>query len=68
MPRLPDREGIPPLKESEAFVLRTQPLGESDASVRAPGAAARAGARVANGARRSRKRFGANLMLLSRVA
>lgn len=56
-----------PLKESEAFVLRSQPLGESDRLVifltRSTGKIRG----VAKGARRSRRRFGSNLELLSRV-
>ncbi len=56
-----------PLRESEAFVLRSQPLGESDRLVifltRSTGKIRG----VAKGARRSRRRFGSNLELLSRV-
>src|SRR5262245_50421315 len=58
--------GSLPLKESEAFVLRTQPLGESDRIVVLLTRGAGKVRAVAKGARRSRKRFGANLMLLSR--
>lgn len=56
-----------PLRESEAFVIDSRPLQESDRIVtfltRSDGKVRT----VAKGARRSRKRFGANLMLLSRV-
>jgi DNA repair protein RecO (recombination protein O) len=48
-------------------VLRTQPLGESDRIVVLLARGAGKVRAVAKGARRSRKRFGANLMLLSRV-
>jgi DNA repair protein RecO (recombination protein O) len=47
--------------------LRTQPLGESDRIVVLLARGAGKVRAVAKGARRSRKRFGANLMLLSRV-
>jgi DNA repair protein RecO (recombination protein O) len=48
-------------------VLRTQPLGESDRIVVLLARGAGKVRAVAKGARRSKKRFGANLMLLSRV-
>ncbi len=48
-------------------MLRTQPLGESDRIVVLLARGAGKVRAVAKGARRSRKRFGANLMLLSRV-
>jgi DNA repair protein RecO (recombination protein O) len=56
-----------PVREAEAFVLRSQPLGESDRLVTF---LTRSGGKlrgVAKGARRSRRRFGTNLELLSRV-
>jgi DNA repair protein RecO (recombination protein O) len=65
-PSRPGRDSLP-LKEREAFVLRTQPLGESDRIVVLLARGAGKVRAVAKGARRSRKRFGANLMLLSRV-
>ena len=56
-----------PLRDSEAFVIDSRPLSESDRIVtfltRSDGKVRT----VAKGARRSKKRFGANLMLLSRV-
>ena len=56
-----------PLRDSEAFVIGSHVLSESDRIVtfltRSDGKVRT----VAKGARRSRKRFGANLMLLSRV-
>jgi DNA repair protein RecO (recombination protein O) len=56
-----------PLRQSEAIVIDSRPLQESDRIVtfltRSDGKVRT----VAKGARRSRKRFGANLMLLSRV-
>ncbi|HXH28753.1 MAG TPA: DNA repair protein RecO, partial [Candidatus Polarisedimenticolia bacterium] len=56
-----------PLRESEAFVLRSYAAGESDRIVvfLTRGAGKLRG--VAKGARRSRRRFGSNLELLSRV-
>ncbi len=56
-----------PQHETEAFVLRSYPLGESDRIVTflTRGAGKMRG--VAKGARRSRRRFGSNLELLSRV-
>jgi DNA repair protein RecO (recombination protein O) len=56
-----------PLKESEAFVLRSYAAGESDRIVvfLTRGVGKLRG--VAKGARRSRRRFGSNLELLSRV-
>ena len=56
-----------PQREAEAIVLRSQALGESDRIVTflARGQGKVRG--VAKGARRSRRRFGANLELLSRV-
>jgi len=56
-----------PLKETEAFVLRSQPLGESDRVVTFLTRAEGKIRGVAKGARRSRRRFGSNLELLSRV-
>jgi DNA repair protein RecO (recombination protein O) len=56
-----------PLRESEAFVLRSQPLGESDRIVTFLTRSAGKVRGVAKGARRSRRRFGSNLELLSRV-
>ena len=56
-----------PLKESEALVLRSQPLGESDRLVVFLTRSAGKIRGVAKGARRSRRRFGSNLELLSRV-
>jgi len=56
-----------PIRETEAIVLRSQALGESDRIVTflARGHGKVRG--VAKGARRSRRRFGSNLELLSRV-
>src|SRR5882672_5990639 len=56
-----------PLKESEAFVLRSHPMGESDRLVTFLTRGAGKVRGVAKGARRSRRRFGSNLELLSRV-
>ena len=56
-----------PLKETEAFVLRSQPLGESDRVVTFLTRAEGKIRGVAKGARKSRRRFGSNLELLSRV-
>jgi DNA repair protein RecO (recombination protein O) len=56
-----------PLRESEAFVIDSRPLQESDRIVTFLTRSEGKVRAVAKGARRSRKRFGANLMLLSRV-
>ncbi len=56
-----------PLKETEAFVLRSYPAGESDRIVTFLTRAVGKLRGVAKGARRSRRRFGSNLELLSRV-
>jgi DNA repair protein RecO (recombination protein O) len=56
-----------PVRESEAFVLRSGPLGESDRIVTFLTRASGKLRGVAKGARRSRRRFGANLEPLSRV-
>ncbi len=56
-----------PLRESEAFVLRAYPLGESDRIVTFLTRDAGKVRGVAKGARRSRRRFGSSLELLSRV-
>ncbi len=56
-----------PLKETEAFVLRSHPLGDSDRVVTFLTRAAGKLRGVAKGARRSRRRFGSNLELLSRI-
>ena len=56
-----------PLREAEAFVLRSHPLGESDRVVTFLTRLVGKVRGVARGARRSRKRFGSNLELLSRV-
>ncbi len=56
-----------PLKETEAFVLRSLPMGESDRVVTFLTRAAGKVRGVAKGARRSRRRFGSNLELLSQV-
>ncbi len=56
-----------PIKEAEAFVLRSFPLGESDRVVTFLTRHVGKVRGVARGARRSRKRFGSNLELLSRV-
>jgi DNA repair protein RecO (recombination protein O) len=56
-----------PLKEDEAFVLRSFPLGESDRVVTFLTRGVGKVRGVAKGARRSRRRFGSNLELLSRV-
>lgn len=56
-----------PEKENEAMVLRAQPLGESDRIVTFLTRASGKIRGVAKGARRSRRRFGSNLELLSRV-
>ena len=56
-----------PLREGEAFVLRAQPLGESDRLVTFLTRTSGKVRGVAKGARRSRRRFGSSLELLSRV-
>lgn len=56
-----------PLREDEAFVLRAHPLGESDKLVCFLTRSAGKVRGVAKGARRSRRRFGSSLELLSRV-
>lgn len=56
-----------PLKETEAFVLRSTPIGEADRVVTFLTRAEGKIRGVAKGARRSRRRFGSNLELLSRV-
>lgn len=56
-----------PLRETEAFVLRAMPLGESDRIVTFLTRTAGKVRAVAKGARRSRRRFGSNLEPLSRV-
>ena len=56
-----------PIKEAEAFVLRSYPLGESHRVVTFLTRRVGKVRGVARGARRSRKRFGSNLELLSRV-
>src|SRR5438445_1816023 len=56
-----------PVKEAEVFVLRSQALGESDRIVTFLSRASGKVRGVAKGARRSRRRFGSNLELLSRV-
>jgi len=56
-----------PLRDSEAFVIDSRPLQESDRIVTFLTKTDGKVRTVAKGARRSKKRFGANLMLLSRV-
>jgi DNA repair protein RecO (recombination protein O) len=56
-----------PVRETEAFVLRSHPLGEADRIVTFLTRAAGKVRGVAKGARRSRRRFGSNLEPLSRV-
>jgi DNA repair protein RecO (recombination protein O) len=56
-----------PVRETEAMVIRSHPLGESDRIVTFLTRAAGKVRAVAKGARRSRKRFGSNLEPLSRV-
>lgn len=56
-----------PLKEAEAFVLRSHPLGESDRILTFLTRSVGKLRGVAPGARRSRRRFGSNLELLSHV-
>jgi DNA repair protein RecO (recombination protein O) len=62
-----DPENAVPQHETEAFVLRSYPLGESDRIVTFLTRGAGKVRGVAKGARRSRRRFGSNLELLSRV-
>jgi len=56
-----------PVRETEAMVLRSQPLGESDRIVTFLTRSAGKLRAVAKGARRSKRRFGSNLEPLSRV-
>jgi DNA repair protein RecO (recombination protein O) len=56
-----------PLRECEAFVLQSRPLGEADRIVTFLTRTAGKLRGVAKGARRSRRRFGSSLELLSRV-
>lgn len=56
-----------PLRETEAFVLRSHPLGEADRIVTFLTRSSGKVRGVAKGARRSRRRFGSNLEPLSRV-
>lgn len=56
-----------PPRESEALVLRSHPLGEADRIVTFLTREVGKVRGVAKGARRSRRRFGSNLELLSRV-
>ena len=56
-----------PLKDGEAFVIGSHPLGEADRIVTFLTRSSGKVRAVAKGARKSRKRFGANLLLLSRV-
>jgi len=56
-----------PLRQDEAFVLRAHPLGESDRIVTFLTRTSGKVRGVAKGARRSRRRFGSSLELLSRV-
>lgn len=56
-----------PMRETEALVLRSHPLGESDRIVTFLTRSAGKIRGVAKGARRSRRRFGSNLEPLSRV-
>lgn len=56
-----------PVRETEALVLRSQPLGESDRIVIFLTRGAGKVRAVAKGARRSRRRFGSNLERFSRV-
>ncbi len=56
-----------PVRETEAMVIRSHPLGESDRIVTFLTRAAGKVRAVAKGARRSRKRFGSSLESLSRV-
>jgi DNA repair protein RecO (recombination protein O) len=56
-----------PVRETEAMVLRTSPLGESDRIVTFLTRSAGKVRAVAKGARRSKRRFGSNLERFSRV-
>jgi len=56
-----------PIRETEAMVLRSHPLGESDRIVTFLTRSVGKLRGVAKGARRSRRRFGSNLEPLSRV-
>ncbi len=56
-----------PLREAEAFVIKSHPLGESDRVITFLTRRVGKLRGVARGARRSRRRFGSNLELLSRV-
>jgi DNA repair protein RecO (recombination protein O) len=56
-----------PLRENEAFVLGSHPLGEADRIVTFLTRSSGKVRGVAKGARRSRRRFGSSLELLSRV-
>ncbi len=56
-----------PMRETEAMVLRSHPLGESDRIVTFLTRSSGKVRGVAKGARRSRRRFGSNLEPLSRV-
>jgi DNA repair protein RecO (recombination protein O) len=56
-----------PVRETEAIVIRSHPLGESDRIVTFLTRATGKVRAVAKGARRSRKRFGSSLEPLSRV-
>ena len=56
-----------PMRETEAMVLRSHPLGESDRIVTFLTRTSGKVRGVAKGARRSRRRFGSNLETLSRV-
>ena len=63
----PARVETLPIRETEAIVLRAQALGESDRIVTFLTHGQGKVRAVAKGARRSRRRFGTNLELLSRV-
>ena len=63
----PARVGALPIRETEAIVLRAHALGESDRIVTFLARGQGKVRAVAKGARRSRRRFGTNLELLSRV-
>src|ERR1700732_3881438 len=56
-----------PLKESEAIVLRTFPLGEGDRLVRFFDRQYRRGGGVARGARLPKSRFGSTLEMLAYI-
>jgi DNA repair protein RecO (recombination protein O) len=56
-----------PVRETEAMVLRTHPLGEADRIVTFLTRSAGKVRAVAKGARRSKRRFGSNLERFSRV-